>query len=111
MAQHVVRRADRRSRGGSLGAVDVADHHLGALGDEPPGDRKADAARAAGDQRHLAAQPFVLRHGSSFLSPAPSWSSAPPTKRAMITVSSAENNRISVTSALISGVKPTRIIA
>ena len=42
--------------------VDVADHDLGTLGDEPPRDRKPDAARPAGDQGDPAPQPSVLRH-------------------------------------------------
>ena len=41
---------------GALG-VDVADPDLGALGGEPRGDRGADPAGAAGDQRLSSLQP------------------------------------------------------
>ena len=49
--------------GDPLGAldVDVADPDLGALGGQPRGDRGADAAGAAGDQRLSSLQPHAAR--------------------------------------------------
>ncbi len=42
---------------GGARAIKVRDHHPRALGDEGPGDRGADPAGAAGDQRPLAGEP------------------------------------------------------
>jgi hypothetical protein len=46
---------------GSLASVcgNVGDHHVGSLGGIPPGNRVADAVRAAGDDGHLALQLVV----------------------------------------------------
>jgi hypothetical protein len=42
--------------GGPAGGVGIGERHGGAVGGQPPGDRRADATAAAGHERYLACE-------------------------------------------------------